>query len=291
MGKKRIMKTARLDEISLVDCPAQAGAKIVLRKRDTNILPQDDAGRLNKGTNPGTTPAVNGGNQENRMTPEEKAAFEKAANDKLVEMQKRAERAEQIATLTDGQKGLFAKMDSKEQDSFLALKPEDRQAEVAKALDSNPVVYKTADGEEFRKNDDPRLVAMAKRADADRKARIDAETVTKRERLAKRAEGLTLKGDLDTKIALIEALDAIPVEKRAKVEELLKGAEGAVGLALETRGTSGEQSTEGVKPEDALQALAKKHKDANPKLSDAEAYMAAVKSDEGKALYRKHLGV
>jgi len=345
--KKRVMRKARLDEISLVDRPAQVGAKVVMRKRDFSAqqredladsgkampdgsypiateqdlknaiqaigrakdraavvahiktraralglselvpdsfgksdIPQGSAGSLNTGQPSGSSQAADGGNLETHMTPEEKAAFEKAAQEKLEAMQKRAERAEKLAQLSDSQKSLFAKMDEKEQDAFLGLTPEARETEVRKSLEANPIVYEGPSGA-FRKSDDPRLVAMAKKADTADAARAEAEKLAKRETLAKRVkdEIPALVGDEETKIAVLSAVDTLG----EKAVALLKAANAAAADLLQRKGVQGEPKT--GSSDEVIEAIAKRLKNENPKLTDAKAYRLALETPEGLKAY------
>lgn len=223
--------------------------------------------------------------ESNKMTPDEKAAIEKAAQEKLEALQKRAERAERLAELTDAQRALFAKMDQKEQDRFLTLKPEQRQSEVEKAAEKDSVVYTDLDGQSFRKSDDPRLVAMAKRADEDRKARLGAEAQSRVERLQKRAseELKNLPGTAEDKALLLGAVETIPAEKRGAIEAILKAHNANLSKAFETLGTSNVPAA--GTPEGEIEAIAKRIRVENPKLSPAQAYVKALETPEGRQLY------
>lgn len=237
------------------------------------------------------TKAADSGNKESPMTPEEKAAVEKAQNDAKAAQQvleKRLARAEKLSELNDAQRALFVKMSAEQQDEFLALKPEDRQAQVTKVADENPVV-ETIDGMSFRKNDDPRLLAMAKSARKDRDERETAQKALKAEGLRKRAEDLShLPGDVDTRIALLEAVDTIPVEKREKVLEILKSHDAGLAAAFAKQGAKG--SPKDGTPEAKIEAIAKSLRDKNPKLSAEQAMVAALETPEGQAAYNQHVG-
>lgn len=234
----------------------------------------------------GNDAAVGGGQDgDHSMTPEEKAAMEKAAQEKLDAMQKRAERAEKLAELTDAQRAVFAKLDDQGKDRFLAMSQDERQAEVAKAADLNPIVYTSPSGEAFRKNDDPRLVALAKRADEERAARLTTEKALRTERLQKQAEELKhLPGSLEERVALLEAIELLPTEKRAPALNALKAQDAGLAKAFETRGHAGSpQPTEG--PEAELQTIAKRLRDADPKLTEAQAMVKALETPEGQRAY------
>ena len=199
-NKKRIMVKAKLLEISAVDRPAQPDAKAVLRKRDgerfEKLKPSpgeslkdfmarfmadekmkteypDNKQRVavamsqfkqktKKSISDELTPA----GSEDNQTP---AGTEDMTQEQIVALQKRAERAEKALSLSTAERELFNKMDASKQDLFLSLSPEGRATELAKAADSNPVVYTDSKGRQFRKNDDNRLVELAKDADEARR--------------------------------------------------------------------------------------------------------------------------
>lgn len=153
--------------------------------------------------------------------------------------------AKAFGELTDAQKAHYTKLDDAGKTAFLKLDASARQAkidEVTKATtESNPVVYTSTDGEQFRKNDDPRLITMAKRADEDRKARIAADIRSANETLAKRA-GSELKncpGEEVVKVALLRAIDGITDEaQRTGALALLKAGNDALDPLFKRTGTS-----------------------------------------------------
>lgn len=275
MAKRRIMVKAKLLEISAVDRPAQPDAKMVLRKRA-------DVSHRNTKSSDEPTPAgsadsnVAGNQHEPSMTPEQ-----------VLALQKRAERAEKALALSTAERELFAKMNTKDQDAFLALSPELRAAEVQKVQDSNPVVYKSTDGREFRKSDDARLVEMAKRLDAAEEKTRKAEERARLERIAKRAAGLSrLPGDSADHVLLVEAVDKMDAEQQTKLNTLLDKLNGEFGKAFARVGTSAAPANSSA--EDKIEAIAKRIQDADPKLTPAQAYAKAMRSPEGQAAYAEH---
>jgi hypothetical protein len=219
------------------------------------------------------------------MTPEQIAALT-ASNEQLT---KRAERAEKVASLSDAEKAIFAKLEASKQDEFLALTPAGRQAEVqkaaARAADVNPVV-ETIDGVEYRKNDDPRLIRLAKQSQEDRTARIAAEASVKLEQLTKRAGELKhLPGDESVKVEMLKAIDGLPSELRTKVEAMLKAHDAGLARSFETRGVRGQNDP--ASPQGQLDTIAKSMREKNPKLTEAQAQVAAMDTPEGRAAYAK----
>ena len=261
----------------------------------TDILPQQGAlaDALKKGLdsadqqNPQAASAAAG----DEMTSEEmQAAIAKAVKDAKDPLEAQLRKAQVMAELTDAQKAHLTKQSPEGQDAFLKLTPDARQAELVKASEANAVVYKSLDGEEFRKSDDPRLIRMAKSADEDRKARISAETISKRERLAKAASELTkLPGAEDVKVSLLEAIDGLPVEKRDAIMAMLKAHDAGLSQAFKNLGAEGTPEASG--PEAALEKLAKSIAAKDPNLTEQQAFVKALESVEGAKLYEQHLEI
>ncbi len=189
--------------------------------------------------------AVGSNNGETMSDTKQPTAELDAVNKQLATITAELSIAKAFGELTDAQKSLYGKLDDAGKTAFLKLSPEARQAkvdEVAKAAtESNPVVYTSTDGEQFRKNDDPRLITMAKRADEDRKARIAADIRSANETLAKRAgtELVNCPGDEVVKVALLRAIDGITDEaQRTGALALLKASNEALGKAFVRTGTS-----------------------------------------------------
>ncbi len=241
--------------------------------------------RSKKNLSDGSTPADPevsnqlAGNQED-MTQEQ-----------IVLLQKRAERAEKALALTNAERELFNTLDTAAQDTFLALPAASRLAEIQKSKDSNPVVHTDSRGREFRKNDDPRLIEMAKDADIDRKARLESEKLARMERISKRAAGLDkLPGDEADKVLLVEAVEKLETaEQREKAWTLLGKLNGEYAKAFTRIGTKETPVAEGTEPEQQLNAMAKSWREKNPRLTEAQAYNAIIRTPEGMALYNKYL--
>ncbi len=232
------------------------------------------------------------------MTPEQIAALKaendkqlatmKAENDKkLADMTKRAERAEKVAQLDDVQKKHLGSLKTDEQEAFLALAPEVRTQAVAKSLantaDANPVI-ETVDGQEFRKNDDPRLLKMAKQLASEKAQREAVEKAADEERLEKAAGELDkMPGDVEAKKDLLRAVNSLPVAKQAKVREILKAQNAAMSKAFETRGV--ETTPPAGSPDATIEQIAKRMRDADPKLTSEQAYTKALLTPEGRKAY------
>lgn len=206
-------------------------------------------------------------------------------------MEKRAERAESVATLPQDQRSHFDGLDQEGQDQFLAKSSQERESIMKNLADANPVVYTAEDGTEFRKNDDQRLVQMAKDRDQDR-----AELTKERERrenaeFEKRAstELKHLRGSDEDKAALLKAVESLPEEQREKVSEILKSQDAGISKALTTMGVKG-NDPEGSSPEDRLDAMAKKRA-SEKSISFEKAYREVLESDEGQSIQNEQYEV
>jgi len=142
----------------------------------------------------------------------------KKAKDAQAAAEAKVATLEKVAALSGVHKShydsLDADLDDAARKAFLDMDKAARDAEVAKAAaaaaDTNPVVYKAANGDEFRKNDDPRLIKMAQERDTERKELALEKAKTADADLEKRAEALdNLPGDLKVRKAIIKAVDGI----------------------------------------------------------------------------------
>ncbi|MGH3378312.1 MAG: hypothetical protein ACRDP6_26675 [Actinoallomurus sp.] len=216
------------------------------------------------------------------MTPEQIEQLKKDAE----QAAKRAERAEKLSKLNDAEKQVLQGLPVEKQDEFLNQTPEQRSAEVAKRADANAVIYTSASGEQFRKSDDPRLVAMAKKLDGETKLRIEAEAVSKREKLVKRAatELKFLKGDEGAKADLLSAIDTLPEATQKTLSEMLKGHNEKMAKAFEEVGSAGEGENDA---EESLNKLAREIQKSDKKMTFEAAYAKALDTPEGREFYEQ----
>ena len=153
-----------------------------------------------------------------------------------------AEKAEAVikAGMSDAEKAYADAQDEKGKKEFMGMSPEDRKKKMSKAADDNPVVYKAVDGAEFRKSDDPRLVALAKRNDD--LAKSNAEEIEKRENaeFSKQAESEPFtfyKGEVADKVKVVRAVSKIADEGvRKALTEMLEVGGKAIGAAFKSLG-------------------------------------------------------
>lgn len=354
MARKNIMKEFIIDEISVVDKPAQGGARMLLMKRADPITDEDldDGGdyaytpdpkdvtknrlRLTKSVggkpdkslvdvaiteldalfcgdtissedrvgivsklkkawldaNPDKTenelPTVlkNFNNKgDNNMTLEE---LKKQHDAEMAKKDAELKKAKTLAELNDAEKAHYGKLDDKAKDEFLSKTAEQRKAIVDDIAKGDPVVYKSADGVEYRKSDGEKVIALAKKAD-------DAEKIAKAEKEARETNDLkkranesfkNLPGTEDEKAALLKSIEAISDEKvREAVLKSVKAGDTAISAAFVRKGASNSgaddaQTEASVK----LDTLAKKYATDN-KISFAKAYDAVIQTEEGRKLY------
>lgn len=151
-----------------------------------------------------------------------------------------AEKATALAKagMSDSEKGYAAGLEGEAKTKFMNCTPAERKKLMSKAADDDPVVYKADDGQEFRKSDDPRLVAMAKRADEQAK-KADSERES-RETLehTKRAEDFlkNFSGEAAEKVDVVRAISKMAEKPRAALEKMLEAGGKAIAAAFETIG-------------------------------------------------------
>jgi hypothetical protein len=156
----------------------------------------------------------------------------------IADLTKRAERSERLAKLTDAHKAHLGRLSSEDGETFLAKSHAERDAVVAEIEKANEVVYTSkTDGTTYRKSDDARLVAQAKRLDAQSEELAIAKAGRETEVLKARAKAEIghLAGDDETKVALLKAVGA-----DEKIVAMLKAADAAVGELSLAKGYSPE---------------------------------------------------
>lgn len=205
----------------------------------------------------------------------------------LEDLTKRAERAEQVSQLNDAQTGIFKSLDEAGQDAFLALSPEARQGEVAKAAEADAVVYTDSVGVDYRKSDDSRLIDLAKAFDKEKMKREEKEEEAKKVDLVRRANDLQhLPGDLEARVGILKGIDALPQAEQGAALEALKATNEAMSKAFERAGTTSVPTGE-----NPLDVLAKRMRDADPSLTPEQAMVKALDTPEGASAYAKSLGL
>ena len=235
------------------------------------------------------------GNEDNTMTDAEKAA--KQAADDLTLVKNQLALAILMGSMNDAQKAHHATLDEKGQAEFLEKSAEDREATVTAiakaAADDNAEVYKAKDGTVFTKSDDPRMVKMAKDNDILAAQLAKSATQTADAEVAKRATEVfkNLSGTASAQTALLKSVDGISdAEVRKEVMEILAKSDAGISDLLTEHGSSHVVAKAGSADEanGKLEALAKKHVDANPGTNAFDAYV--IVSDQNPELYKLAVG-
>lgn len=266
----------------IIDLTPTAGTTETFKAKDGMPDPSD-ASKSNSGV---TADPVGNVQKDNNMSDKnDKTADQEAVAKQLEDLTKRAERAEKVAELSDAQRGIFKSLEGSEADSFLSMTSDQRDAEVAKAAEANAVVFEDQ-GIVYRKNDDERLVTLAKQAKAEREARMAAEKRAQDVDLRKRAEELKhIPGDVDVRMAMLKSIDTLAEDQRGPALEALKAQDAALAEAYKRAGTS--TPAAGANP---LDELAKSVQESDPKLTPEQAMAKALETERGQELYAKSLG-
>ena len=249
-------------EMVSVDKQASADVPDVTDASNLSGVPADSVGTVSK-----EAPM----SQQNDQTDQTLAVAKQ-----LEEANARVARAEAVAELSDAQRGIFKSLDAEGQDAFLALTPDAREGEVTKSLD----------GVEYRKSDDPRLLALAKSAASEKALRIAGEVTAKAADLRKRAEALHLPGTVEVRMSILKGIDSLPADEQGPALESLAAQDAGMAKAFESRGTSAVPSSG-----NELNDIAKSIRTADPSLSVEQAMAKALDTPEGAAAYSKSLGI
>jgi len=261
---------------------------------ETALLPQKGALAFSKNVESAVTNGNNRvENKESDMSDTKKTAeSQKAADAEIAGLKAKLATAEKINKLGTLEKVYFKDLDEDGQTAFLG-KSDSEQAESAKSArmakeDANPVVYKSGSGAEYLKDDDPRLIAMAKQQDSNR---IENEKLRKKAaetELRKRATEMlpNLPGSLETHMALLKATESIKDDKEQQAAlEALKAQNSALGKAFEVSGVVAPNAEAGT-PLSELEGLAKAYAEKKSVTED-EAMNQVLSTDKGAQLYAK----
>lgn len=255
-----LLKQLELDELSLVDRPANAQAMVSLFKRD-NFNGEEMTEETEK-------------SYETDKVECETCTTEKVCDDCAPEMEKadevEAEAVEEVNPLAEEVERL--KADNEELRKALI---EGGYVISADSIEKKaPAEFVEYDGESINKADIPAVILKA--LEAAEIAKADAELTTK-------AEAALPNFDVATAKELVKSFEA-----NEEIMGVLKAADIAFGATMEEVGKS-DVDGEFTTAADKLDALVKSYLDTNTlKKSDyAKAYAAVAKTDEGKALITK----
>lgn len=225
-----------------------------------------------------------------------KAKTKKSGDDKdeIEEMKAKMKRMEKRDALSADLRKHYDTLDSDTaRDAFLAKDSSGQATELEKAAGSDPVVYTTIDGLDLRKSADPALIAMAKRADEDRRSAALEKAARQNVELEKRAndELGKLGGTMAGKKALLKALDNIEDEEvRKSAQEVLSSATAVAdkGDIFQKRGGGVAPSIEKSSAEGKLDQMASELSKSKS-ISLEKAYTEVLDSEEGQKLYAETL--
>ena len=271
-----ILLDLELDELSLVDRPANQAATICLIKRDESM--EDMEKGYDSYLDERKAYYMDKGMGEDEAMKKAKDELDKMSAKEKEELMARLGKADEADVTEADQGDLFlAEVD--------ALKAE--VSRLSKALEENGFVvteeavakaeepeYVEFDGEKVVKSDIPAPVL---------KALEEAEIAKQQIELKKQAEEILPNFDNEIAASLLAH-----VAKDDAIVEALKAADAAMGASMSE---IGEASVEAdmASSSDKLDALVKSYMDENnlAKKDHAKAYAAVAKTDEGKALISK----
>lgn len=191
------------------------------------------------------------------------------------EINEKVEVAELVAEMTDAEKSLYKSLSGEAKDEFLFMDSAQRADKVAKAQDSDPVVYTATDGTEYRKSAGEALISMAKGRDQDRKDLVELQKGRDEDRITKMAE-VDLKylpGELATRVALIKSVESITDEtQRTAAMDALKAQNASMMKAMEEFGTSEGLTLVKGDAQEQLEGMAKTYQKDHPDVNSVDAY-------------------
>jgi hypothetical protein len=155
----------------------------------------------------------------------------------IAALQKAKARAEKMAEMTDAQRSFVKHLSESDLESFIGKGASDREAVVKASIE-----FTAADGAVYYKHDDPRTIAMAKKADDQAKELVMEKALRKTAEFAKAAaEDMGNYPETDAvHAAVIQAIEGIadePTRKAART--LIKAGDAAIAKASRSTGTNG----------------------------------------------------
>lgn len=267
LTKKKIMREFKMDEISSVDNPAQKGARMTIMKRDAEET--------------GETLPDNETKEKTKMTAKtvEELTAEIAKVAKALEDEKaKVAKADAIAKMNDAEKAHFNKMDETAKTTWLSKTETDRtkiMTDLAKA-DETLVVG----GETISKRavGDVQFAMFKRLSDAETRI-AKAEEAAALATFEKRAsvEFANLPGTDVEKAVILKAVSGLDEAVAKNIETLLKAANDANKAAFEKKGVNKGLAEDS--PEGKLEKAAKEFRKADPKLTEAQAYVKALEAN------------
>ena len=179
----------------------------------------------------------------------------------------------QVVVLTTEGMTYYKSLDQGGQEAFLALSDAEREKAV-----TAEVAYVSADGHKFLKSDSPEMVEMAKRLDQVEKANAELREQREMESLAKEADEAigSILADRDARAAVYKAAKdcgEATVSALVEVNKILALSKEEVGVPEEADGSS------------AFSELVAKAQEADPKLTVLGAYKKVMGTREGQMAF------
>ena len=211
------------------------------------------------------------------------------ASEELMKLQAQVDRLTKINALSADHRAEFDKLEGDVADQWLAKTAGERDEAIRKAAEENAVVYTDADGTDYRKSDDPRLVMLAKARDEDRKRIEKMEAEQADAEVTKIAEELTAyPGDLETRKAIVKQITGIADEKtRDEAMKALRAQNDNLAKSMKELGVTGDVVEKSDDPQARLDELAEEYLKAHAGeegMTALKARMAVYKTAEGRKL-------
>ncbi len=251
-----ILLDLELDELSLVDRPANQAATICLIKRDNTMnLEERKAYYMDKGMS------------EDEALKKAKEDTKKAEEPEVSKSEEEVDQGDLFLAEVDALKAEVSRLSKALEDNGFAVTEET----VAKAVEPE---YIEVEGEQIAKSDIPAPVLKALEEAAIEKRMVE---------LRKQAEEILPNFDNEIAASLLAH-----VAKDDAIVEALKAADAAMGASMSEIGEASVKA-DMLSSSDKLDALVKSYMDENslPKSDYAKAYASVAKTDEGKALINK----
>lgn len=280
MSKKNKMIAFKINEISAVDRPAQEHARMLIMKRD-EPKPKETVMKLT---------AEQQAAQDEAIAKAVADAVKKTNDEAKAKADAEIAVAKKFGEFNDAEKAHYNSLDEAGKKDFMLKSAEQRKdviaAEIAKAADKDPVVYKANDGTEYRKSAGDNMIALAKRADEAEKIAKSEREIREGNELKKRATELfpNMAGTPEVKAALLKSIEGIADETTRKAAlESAKAGDAALKAAFNSVGNS-RSVADGSAQDNFDKGLAKFQ--ADQKLTSvAKATQEFLKTAEGTALY------
>lgn len=200
--------------------------------------------------------------------------------------------------LSEAQFAHYSKLSGADAEAFVAKSFADRDSDVAKAIASDPEVYKTESGISIRKSHGEVALMLAKQADENARALAKANEVVLAEKSAREMVELKKRakdtiGNLacsdDAHCAVLKAVESISDEKlRGEALAVLKAANDLMASKGRAPGMGGTDPKDGASAQELLDSMTTEYAQKN-NVDRPSARVAIMKTAEGKRLYAESI--